>query len=305
MRNGTGFVLPIAFSWKVARNGYRWIDSKGKRFLCAVDALQPDWHNLFDRYERTYLPIGERTGLFREFGELKPTEPDILAFANRFGLLEAVDDVELPSKSGPVPVHGDSLQLWQDEIGVFKFAIALWDLLTAGKRQALADFQAKANSQELLLAAGRSSHLHDADPAMLALSAIQRIADSRLQEHVATRLLFQGNPPRPGISLMPRNLLGALWLQFSAAVGALKAFNRCRQCGAPFELSRDPQTGKRRDARFCSARCRVGHYRGRKEQARRLNSTGMSAQQIARELNTRAGTVRGWLKGAERGGPLR
>ncbi len=208
MRNGTGFVLPIAFSWKVARAGYRWIDSKGKRFLCAVDALQPDWHNMFDRYERTYRPLGERTGLFREFGELKPTEPDILAFANRSGLLKAIDYVELHSKSGPVSVHGDSLQLWQE-------------------------------------------------------------------------------------------------LQFSAAVGALKTFNKCQQCLAPFELSRDPQTGKRRDARFCSARCRVGHYRGRKEQARRLNSTGMSAQQIARELNTTAGTVRGWLRSVERGGPGR
>jgi len=305
MRNGTGFVLPIEFSWKVARTGYRWIDSKGNRFLCAVDALQPDWHNMFDRYERTYRPLGERTGLFREFAELKPTEPDILAFANGFGLLKAIDYVELPSKSGPVSVHGDSLQLWQDEIGVFKLAIALWDLLAAGKWQALADFQAKLNSPELLLAAGRSSHLNDADPAMPALSAIQRIADSRLQEHVATRLLFQDNLPRLGISLMPRNLLGALWLQFSAAVGALKTFNKCQQCLAPFELSRDPQTGKRRDARFCSARCRVSHYRGRKEEARRLNSTGMSAQQIARGLNTTAGTVRGWLRSVERGGPGR
>jgi hypothetical protein len=304
MRNG-GFVLPILFSWKVARAGYRWIDSKSNRFLCAVDAQQPDWRNMFDSYEKTYYPLGERTGLFREFAELKPTESHILAFANRFGLLEAIDDIELASKSGPVSVHGDSLQLWKDEIGVFKLAIALWDLLTAGKWQALVEFQAKLNSPELLLAAGRRWHLNDADPAMPALSMIQRIADSRLQEHVETRLLFQGNLPRLGISLMPRNLLGALWLQFSAAVGALKTFNKCQQCAAPFELSRDPHTGKRRDAQFCSARCRVGHHRARKEQARRLKSTGMSAQQIAHELNTRAGTVRGWLKSVERSSPVR
>jgi hypothetical protein len=144
-------------------------------------------------------------------------------------------------------VHGDSLQLWKDEIGDFKLAIALWDLLTAGKWQALVEFQAKLNSPELLLVAGRRWHLNDADPATPALSMIQRIADSRLQEHVETRLLFQGNLlqgnlPRLSISLMPRNLLGALWLQFSAAVGALKTFNKCQQCSAPFELSRDPQT---------------------------------------------------------------
>jgi hypothetical protein len=90
MRNEAGLALPVLFTWKVARAGYRWIDAKGGRFLCAVDALQPDWHNLFERYETTYRPLEQRTGLFGEFANLEPTERDVLAFEIGSGCLRPV-----------------------------------------------------------------------------------------------------------------------------------------------------------------------------------------------------------------------
>jgi hypothetical protein len=118
--------------------------------------------------------------------------------------------------------------------------------------------------------------------------------------NVETRLLFHEDSPRLGISLMPRDLLGALWLQFAVAVDALKNFAKCAQCGAPFEVSRNPLTGKRPDALFCSARCRVGRYRGRIDQARRLKSEGLPVNEIARKLKTEVRTVNGWLKASKR-----
>jgi hypothetical protein len=66
-------------------------------------------------------------------------------------------------------------------------------------------------------------------------------------------------------------------------------------CGASFEVSRDPRTGKRSDALFCGSRCRVGHYRDRIEQARRMGSNGMTAKRIAHEMNAEVATVQGWL----------
>jgi hypothetical protein len=174
-------------------------------------------------------------------------------------------------------------------------------MIAPGESRALADLKARLAVPKLRLGVQRSLHLDDDDSAMAALSAIQRITDRRLREHVETRLLFRNNLSRLNVSLMPQSLLGALWLQFAAAIDALKTFTKCQQCSAPFELSRDPRTGKRRDAQFCSARCRVGHYRARVERARRLKSTGMSVQKIARELDTQAGTVRGWVKQAEAG----
>jgi hypothetical protein len=148
----------------------------------------------------------------------------------------------------------------------------------------------------LPLAVQRKLHISDDDPIMIALSVIQRVTDAKLRDHVASRLLFRANLPRLQISLEPTNLVGALWLQFALAVDLLKRFVKCPQCGAPFEVSRAVRTGKRADAKFCSARCRVAHYRGRIEQARRLRSSGgLTAKEIARELNARVSVVNGWL----------
>src|SRR5713101_6854411 len=110
------FAIPISFTWKVARRGYRWIDRNDGRRLCAVDALErPDWPDLFDRYE-TQQPLLERTGLFREFAELDPTETEVLSFANKFGLLEDGDNLPVDTEFGPILVHAEELQLWQAEL---------------------------------------------------------------------------------------------------------------------------------------------------------------------------------------------
>lgn len=304
MRNQNSFALPIEFTWKRARAGYQWIDTNLGRLLCAVDALQPDWQNSFERYEATYQPLEERTGLFREFAALEPSEQQVLSFANRFGLLGAGSDRELDSRYGRVSVYGELLELWKEEIDAFKLALEAWDVVAAGSRQALANFKAKLAAPQFPLAVQRALHLDDEDPARAVLSLVQRLADARLREHIETRLRFRGNLPKLNVCLMPTTLLGAMWLQFAAAVDGLKRFQQCAQCGAPFEVSRDPKTGKRRDARFCSARCRVGHYRERIEQARRLRSTGMTVQRIAHELGTRAVTVRGWLTAEQKPVPI-
>jgi hypothetical protein len=73
MRNEKSFALPVEFTWKRARAGYQWSDTRRGRILYAVDALKPDWQNTFERYETTYRPLEERTGLFREFAALEPS----------------------------------------------------------------------------------------------------------------------------------------------------------------------------------------------------------------------------------------
>lgn len=297
MRYEQAFAIPIEFAWNVALGGYRWITQSGKRYLCAVDALeQPGWPGMFGGYERTYCPLEERTGLFRELIDLKPTEARILEFANRYGQLGLRVDLRHEAPFGPTLLRCETLEAWKEEIEDLTSAVRLWDALATGKKEELARFKGQFDLQRLPLAFQRRFHLDEDDPAMAALSAIQRRADARLSDHVATRLRFAGNHPRLRICLTPLNLLGAIWLQFAAAVDVLKTFQKCAQCGAPFEISRDPRTGKRTDARFCSTRCRVNQYRDRIEQARRLRAAGRSNAEIARELGTRMGTVRTWLK---------
>jgi transposase-like protein len=84
------------------------------------------------------------------------------------------------------------------------------------------------------------------------------------------------------------------------AVDLRKRFIKCAECGAPFEVSRGFQTGKRPDAKYCSDRCRVSFYRGRIEEARRLASAGLTAMQIARKLNTSAGVINRWIATSRR-----
>jgi hypothetical protein len=274
------------------------MDIKEGRFLCAVDALKPDWHPLFDRYETTYHPLEEQTGLFFDFAALEPAEAEIQAFANRFGLLTTGDDHPVDSEFGPVMVHGESLEFWKEQVDAFRIVVVFWDAVLSGKRHDIEKFRDSLLAPQLPLVVQQRLHLVEEDPAMAVLSTIQRIVDSRLRERVEVRLLFKGNQPQLGGALMPQDLIGALWLQFAAAIDARKTFSTCRQCGTHFELSRDPETGKRRDSRYCTARCRVAHYRGRIEKAQQLKVKGLTPAQIARELGTQVRTVNGWLKGS-------
>jgi hypothetical protein len=303
MRNRS-FSISIDFSWTVARSGYRWITEAGEQYLCAVDAFEkPDWPGLPGRYHRSYRPLEERTGLFRELAELKPTKAQILAFANRCGQLDRLANLECSTTFGLRRVRGEKLEDWKKEIRALKEAVTLWDTIASGKKEELVASRAKLDLPLVPLAARRRLHLDQADPAVVALGMIQRATDSYLQEHVAARFIFFGDDPRLRVCLEPKNLLGSSWLQFAASVDGLKNFAKCPQCGTPFEISRDAKTGKRVDARFCSARCRVNHYRGRIEQARRMHAAGRSHTEIARKLKSQVSTVKGWLPEGERGRP--
>jgi hypothetical protein len=97
-------------------------------------------------------------------------------------------------------------------------------------------------------------------------------------------------------AINPLNLLGAMWCQLAETVAQRKSFKICAQCGKPFEISRDPKTGKRPEARFDKDSCRVNYYRARVEQARRLHEEGTNLKETARQLNTNSAQVRKWIR---------
>jgi hypothetical protein len=286
------FGLPIFFTWKVAHRGYRWIDYKGGRWLCAIDALaRPDF--VFEQYQ-TQQPLLERSGLFRELAELQPREPEILDFVNNFGLLTEGQSLSVNTEFGRMPVQGESLQFWQDEVHALKLTVSLWNTVSTGGNQLATELKAALAKLELPIFVQRALHLTDDDPLMTALSLIQRQTDAHLRADVDSRLVFSGGQPRLHLRLQPTTLLGALWLQFALAIDLLKRFVKCAECGSPFEVSHGQSSGKRTDAKFCSPRCRVGHYRGRIEQAQRLRLS-LPPKEIARRLNTSLGVINRWL----------
>ena len=291
------FAPAMDFHWKVAVGGYEWIDSEKGRLLRAVDARQPDWNYSSDRYLRAYRPLNERSGLFWQFAELDTTEEAIKKFADNSGLLGARPDLELGAQLGPI--EGEPLTVWKREIEELQQAVILWRVTTSSSKKLLRQLKTRLSPRDAPLAVQRYLHVEKKDPAMFFLGLIQKATDLRLGKQVLTRLLFAGNNPRLNLVLQPQSLLGALWLQFAATVDAQKSFSRCPRCGVMFEVSHDT-CGKRRSARFCSARCRVAHYRGRIDRARQLKGEGTSVPEIARALNTRIPTVRNWLENKAR-----
>jgi hypothetical protein len=299
MRNKLALGVAVTFLWKVANSGYHWRDLLEGRSLCAVDAFQPDWNNMFDRYRRDYRPFQEITGLFLVFAELEPTETAIVEFANKYGMLGSEDNISAPTDFGVVSLHGEPLELWKQEIEALRNAVDLWRAMLKGREELMSTLVKQLGDPDKLpMKVGHLQHFDDQEPARAALGAIQRRASYVMRNHVDVDFLFAGNEPRLQLSLKPFSLLGAIWLQFAVAVEERRNFEKCKNCGRPFEISRMASTGKRSDAKFCSTRCRVGSYHMRIEQARRLAKSGVPLLKIAAEVGSDVATIRRWIRPA-------
>jgi hypothetical protein len=118
-----------------------------------------------------------------------------------------------------------------------------------------------------------------------------------LRKFVVPRLEWRDSPQRFRLAFEPNSLLGCLWLQLAMAMCGSKEFRACARegCSHLVELSTDPRTGRRADARFCSTACRTGAYRHRKTQARALADNGVPLPEIASRLTSDPVTVQRWI----------
>ena len=123
----------------------------------------------------------------------------------------------------------------------------------------------------------------------------RRIINRRLEELVAPHLNWK--PDRTGLRLtyIPKNLLGAIWMQLALALGHDKRYPHCTYCKRPFEISLDKQTGQRADSIFCSDRCKSADYRARRRKAQELSAKSIPPSAIAKKLRTTVPTVKKWL----------
>jgi hypothetical protein len=299
------------FIWSVPAAGFRRVTtgtiSSRERQRWLTDA-QPV--SLLRRDERNYHPLKEYTGLFLIFGELEAAEADVLTFANRFGSLlgDTGEQVILRENDAGEDLSalawGERLDLWQSEVSAMKSAIGVWKAICDNDSPALEKFLESSplfggmSRVSTSGAGGRSAH---SQRSWRALNYVQAEVNARLENHVALQLGLDTEVAEARLFLVPKNLLGALWLQFSLAVEGRKQFRECAQCAEPFEVSVD-MSGKRSDARFCRQVCRVNHYRARVAEAARLHAKRLPYLEIAKRLNTNVPTVRNWVsKGGQDG----
>lgn len=94
---------------------------------------------------------------------------------------------------------------------------------------------------------------------------LQRAVNWRMQGLVDVRLVWDADDNRGRLHLVPKSLLGALWVQFALAINGDKEYRECGHCSTWFELS----PGTARTSRFyCSDACKMKAYRERKNSSR-------------------------------------
>jgi len=124
---------------------------------------------------------------------------------------------------------------------------------------------------------------------------VRQQVNVELAETNTAQLNWTSDGSRVRLTYAPETLIGAMWLQFALAISAPKEFRSCRTCGSPFEVSREPTTGRRVDSVFCSDRCKSRDYRARRRQARMLVAEGMSVREVATRVGARVAAVQRWI----------
>lgn len=317
----------IVFKWGPPELGFRWVSgqegasSRAGRFLVEVE---PHDHEQQRRREagqalllrRPRETLVDSPALFRELADLEASEDSIRAFAEEHGWLGIEDDF----RQGYLVTKGESYDAWSKEIGDLRHAVELLDMLRKGNAQALHEWAVVESgwpslSRPLLgelwenaesprrtegLAAERCEEIEGGSAEAKARLAIQLLANKRLRKHASAELIDRsdtsaGSLPRGlYLHLAPKDLLGAIWIQFAEALDGESEFRRCAHCKRWFAIS---PTARQRDSVYCGSPCRMRSYRGRQERARQLHRQGKDVDAIARDLRTTPSRVERWVFG--------
>ena len=315
----------VDFLWPVPTAGFR-IEAgtflgtaKPQRCLVAEPSNEVELYN----------PLVEQRSLFRVFGELGPGDLSIVSFAKRHGMLSE-GSMTGRSSSHKMALQAEPLSLWKTEIHAMRLAIDLLDALRIHDVAALLRWlsfhkrgsqirvaytgQVKGSGiltrlviadESLGINSWRVEFLKEDKVALAGSFALQDMLNRRLTAHVTARTLFLCPPNRTaalqggetsvplGLRLVPKNLLGALWLQLARAVDEGREYRRCVACEKWMEISLEVF---RKNRRTCSERCRQKAQRQRRAQVRKMHSRGLGVEEIAQKLGARPSAVRAWLK---------
>ena len=229
---------------------------------------------------RPYQPLEDEPALFRTFAETD----DIPAFANKFGHL-GMDTELVPSMKR---TRVERLRDWEAEISAMRQCLEAWDSYRSSKVTKLPDDweryvhidpwpQGIVPESEKLFA----FVLHHVRP--------------RIQAHTESTLIHDPSLKRAiplEVVVSPKNLLGAIWLQFALALEENPKQRKCEICGRWFTVS---PRGNRANVAYCSTRCRSAAYRLAKS-ATELMNDGMSIDEAATELGKPENLIRRLLE---------
>jgi hypothetical protein len=230
---------------------------------------------------------------------------------------EALEALRDPTKSKGIA--GESLADWKETIWRMRFGLGLWDAIERKNVEQLRRFivfqegfdgggcfvyrsseEVSENYEmgvidetahdipmEARALARPSNVLH------LALIVVQELVNKQIWAHTGPALLSEPQKDRVKLNIVPKNLIGGMWLQFARSIDGEKNYRQCRQCGKWFEISLEAN----RPTRFyCNdGPCRAKAYRRRQEIAWEMYSEGIPTEGITQRLETDAATVQAWI----------
>jgi hypothetical protein len=236
-----------------------------------------------------YSVFKDQTGLFREFAGLK-TPDDFLIFANRFGPLGGDACISVvnvvphePRMKGLFLFWTEPLTFWQAETRLLNEVVGLWDLFQDSGTKA---FEFHIDDKKAVLSVEKANpfidikrhkgwNVADRSKDPVGFAKLKKSDKQEWPKIVLAKLLTVGTKDRIdfgvanaekglSVSIMPKGLIGALWLQAALAVSGGKDFRQCHECQTWFEVA----TGQgRSDKLYCSTACRMRAYRKRKKES--------------------------------------
>jgi hypothetical protein len=257
------------FQTEVPRGGFRW--EQTNEGLILLEA-----HSRGAGTRKVHPFRGRRSSLFLEFAAVSPDPDGVLSFANEYGFLGFPvtlgwrDGVITPSLRDPPCELFDEHQAPSDKMEELREFRSMppkvmgWVQHLEGIRLAISSVARQKAGQ---VAGGPlPQSLVDSDFLAVQGAVLGHLFATVLGIVIAPRFEWSRATNRFRLGFEPSSLVGALWLETATALTEQKRFRRCKAqgCEKIIELSTDPRTGRRADARYCSDACRSRAYRRRR-----------------------------------------
>lgn len=253
---------------------FRWSVAKGGHVL--VNGNTAIWRRPDAPADRTTYPLRDAPELFLRFADLaeSPDAASLLAFADTHGLL--LNEGPEPLGDGGGDDRPEHLGGWRSAAWRMAQAARLLRSIRIRDRRVgewvrYAQEGARVptlrltgdRGEERITLRGELRELADPTrPLRNARLALQVLVNKHLDEHASPRLLLDSATDRHVVELVPRTLLGALWVQMAQAVESEAQPSRCAHC-------RRWNPPGRTDRLTCSGACRKALSRSGRARAQR------------------------------------
>lgn len=295
------------FVWHRPEGGFAWQDGKVlspeiQRGLSQIDAGETRFlvqNPMATPRHCRYNPLQKNPALYREFASLEPTEEAYARFASLYGDLGVgvFTDASLSSTVEATfsdAVH-DPFCRWRSAHAHVRAVTDVLNAIQAEDTNTLRQWFTVTNN---------GARYHRKDPVTWESSGwvtiagelrdyvwkwaargdsdaevLLRIARGWAQERIndaiggdkhpgtncSARVVFDHEREHMTVRIVPETLIGAIWFQCARVLTLNPVFRACKHCGKWFELSPDT---RRKQAIYCSDRCKVAAYRAKKSGSR-------------------------------------